>query len=392
MNPAYRRAALAVTIALGMLSVVPAVAFAANPACGTTIMSNVTLTADMDCTASGTDGIIFGKKGLTLNLNGHTIWGPTGADSYSGVNTNDKKHVTVKNGTISDFGYAGLYLVQSVGGTFKNLTIHGDDDDSSPDGVYVYYGSSNVLNNLTIDNFYIGIDMYGSAHNWVTNNHITNSYYGIYDEYNSLDTFINNYAEYSYAGFYEDYSGGQTWKNNVANGDELGGYYGFYFDCYEYGIVTAIGNETWGNSNNYGFYVYECYDYYNSSTAPSLLRGNYSHDNPGEAYGFYDYYSIRAVWENNVSKRNGSYGFYMDYPGFVVFRWNIANRNGDDGIYATDNYGSGYGNYASFVGNKANYNEDYGIDADYGISNASGNKAKGNGNAPDNCYNVDCNV
>jgi parallel beta-helix repeat protein len=391
MNPAYRRAALAVTIALGMLSVVPGVAFAAQPSCGDTLMANTTLTADLDCSAYAGTALYMGKKGITLNLNGHTIWGWTGDDSYDGVDTNDKKHTTIKNGTIADFDIA-VYLNQSVGGTVKNLTLDGSGTDTNDYGVYVYYGTSNTINNLDIDAFDEGIDMYGSAHNWVTNNHITNSSYGIYTEYESLDTFVNNYAEYDYAGFYEDYGGGQTWKNNVANGDELTGDYGFYFDCDEYGIITATGNETWGNDDGYGFYFYYCYDYYNSSTPPSIIKNNYSHDNVDGTYGFYDYYSIRAVWENNVSKRNDSYGFYMDYPGYVVFRWNIANRNGDDGIYATDNYGSGYGNFASFVGNKANYNEDYGIDADYGITNASGNTAKGNGNAPDNCYNVDCNV
>jgi parallel beta-helix repeat protein len=389
MKPAYRRAALGVALALGMLGLIPGVAFAAQPSCGDTLMTNTTLTGDLDCSGYNGTALYMGKKGITLNLNGYTIWGYSGDDSASGVDTNYKKHTTIKNGTIVDFEN-GVYLNQSVGGTVKNLDIDGSDDDGT--GVYVDYGTSNTINNVDIDGAYYGFYMYGSAHNWVTNNHITGATYGLYSEYESLDTFVNNFAEdYSYAGFYEDYGGGQTWKNNRAHGDG-GAYYGFYFDCYEYGIVTAIGNETWGNYYYYGFYLYECYDYYNSNTAPSLMKNNYSHDNTSEAYGFYDYYSIRSVWEGNVAKRNGSYGFYMDYPGYIVFRWNIANRNGDDGIYATDNYGSGYGNFASFVGNKANYNEDYGIDADYGISNASGNKAKGNGNAPDNCYNVDCNV
>lgn len=383
----FQRISLSVAVALGMLAMVPGAVFAAQPACGDTLMANTTLTADLDCSAYGGTALYMGKKGITLNLNGYTIWGFTGDDSYDGVDTSDKKHTTIKNGTIANFDVA-VYLNQSVGGTVKNLDITGDDGGSGDTGVYVYYGTTNTINNLDIDGAYYGFYLYGSANNWITNNDITDSTYGLYGEYEVGDHIVNNYAEYDYAGFYEDYNGHQWYEDNTANGDVDGGSYGFYMDCDEYGLITMINNTATGNSS-YGFYVYYCYDYYNSSPSNhSLFQGNVANDN--DSIGFYDYYSINGVWQSNIAKRNGDEGFYMEYPGFVIFKWNIANRNGSDGIYAYNNYSSIY-NFTTFANNKANYNDDYGIDGEYGISGASGNIARYNGNAPDNCYNVDCN-
>ncbi len=137
MNPKFRRAAFGVALALSMLGVVPSVAFAAQPSCGDTIMTNVTLTADLDCSAHTGDGITFGKKGLTLNLNGYTIWGPDGEDDYRGVYTNAKKNVTVKNGTLDGWDTA-VSVVNTVGGTFKKLTILDTAFDEDYDvGIYV---------------------------------------------------------------------------------------------------------------------------------------------------------------------------------------------------------------------------------------------------------------
>jgi parallel beta-helix repeat protein len=386
----FTRAALSIAVALGMLATVPAAVFAAQPNCGDTIYVNTTLTADMDCTGLGSGAAIYmGRKGITLNLNGHTIWGPTGSDGAEGVDTNYKKHTTVKNGTISDF-QEGIYANQSVGGTFKNLDIHCDNDDNYPDGVYVSYGVGNILNNITIDSWcYVALDFYGSAENWVTNNNITEATYGIYSEYDSNDHVSGNYFEYTYAGIYDDYSSHNVYSSNRLNGDELGASYGFYLDCDDYGWVKLLNNETWGNQD-YGFYTYYCYDDSNEQYG-STITGNSSHDNVDGGYGFYDDYSINTTWSGNSAKRNDSFGFYFDTPGLVAFNNNVANHNGDDGIYAYENYGTGYGNFASFRNNIANYNEDYGINADYGIANASGNTAHNNGNSPDDCYNVDCN-
>jgi parallel beta-helix repeat protein len=388
MKPAYKRAALALMVALGMLSVVPGVAFAANPACGTTIMSNVTLTSDMDCSASGTDGLIFGKKGLTINLNGYTLWGPDGDDDYDGIDTDGKKNVTVKNGTIARWGYA-VYVYATVGGTFKNLTIIGDAE-THEEGIYVYYGANNLVTNNTVDDVGYGIDVEYSAGNWITNNTVTDAYDAFYGYLGQGDRFIGNRAiGYSDTGFYDEYGANNTYNNNRADPDGDGGGYGFYFYCYEYGWVTAKNNWTANNSDD-GFYIYECYDYYSySSFQASVISGNTSVDNDDN--GFYDYYSLQAKYMNNTANRNGDDGFYFDYPGGLTVTGNTANRNDSDGM---EFYDMGYGNYGNpkvVSNNTTNRNGDYGILADYGIGNATGNKARNNGTSPDDCWNVPCN-
>jgi parallel beta-helix repeat protein len=388
MKPAYKRAALGAVVAMAMLSVVPGVAFAAQPSCGDTLMANTTLNADLDCSGYNGTALYMGKKGIVLNLNGHTIWGYTGDDNNEGVDTNYKKHTVIKNGTIANFDI-GVYLEQSVGGTVKNLTLMGEGSDPNDYGMYIYYGTTNTITNVHSDGNNEGFDFYGSAENWVTNNRVVNSEYGIYSEYDSNDHVSGNYFEYSYAGIYDDYSSHNVYTNNVANGDELGGSYGFYMDCDDYGWVKLINNETWGNDDGYGFYTYYCYDDSNIQYG-STVTGNSAHDNVDGTDGFYDTYSINSTFSGNSAKRNDGFGFYLDYPN-IYFNNNVANRNGEDGIYATDNYGTGYGNFLSFNNNTANYNDSYGINADYGIANASGNVAHGNGNAPDDCYNVDCN-
>ena len=390
MKPAYTRAVLGSVLALGMLGVVPGVAFAANPTCGTTIMQDTTLTADMDCSGYNGDGIIFGKKGLTLNLNGHTIWGTDGDDDNNGVWTNYKKNVTVKNGTLDGWGNA-VYAENTVNGTFKNLKLRDTANDEPYDeGIYVYEGGNNLVTNNNSDGVGYAIDVEYSSHNWVTNNVAKNGYESFYASYEQSDHITGNKAiGYSDYGFYDYESGDQVYNNNQADPDGDGGSYGFYLECDEYGWITVTNNWTTGNTS-YGIYIYECYDYYAySSFQSSVISGNVSNDNPG--YGFYDYYSLQAKWTNNTAKRNGSYGFYLDYPGGYVINGNVANKNGNEGIYLTDmGYGS-YGNPKSVSNNTANGNDGYGIYADYGVGNGTGNSASNNSTSPDDCWNIDCN-
>jgi parallel beta-helix repeat protein len=383
------RIGLSAAVALGMLSLVPGAAFAAAPSCGDTLMVSTTLHADLDCSAyNSTDVLTLGKAGITLNLNGFTIKGYNGSDSYSAVYSS-KNNVTVKNGTITGSFY-GVYTVGGNGITVKKLTVTGDPADSTSEGIYLYAGIGHTVANNTADGYYYGIDVEYSANDWITGNTVTNSTYGVYIYEDSFDHVSGNKSTADYAGFYDDYSGGQTYSNNIADGDSNAALYGFYLDCNSSGWLTATGNTAKYN-NDYGFYIYECYDESNmNSGQTTLISGNKALDNGDDAYGFYDYYSIYATWSGNVAKRNASVGFYLDYPGHDVFKVNTANNNGDDGIYATDNYGPAFA-FKTFANNTANNNSDYGLDAESAIPNGTGNVAHNNGYSPDECYNVFCN-
>jgi parallel beta-helix repeat protein len=392
----FQRVGLSVAVALGILAMVPGAVFAAAPACGDTLYVNTTLTADLDCSGYAGTALYMGKKSITLNLNGYTIWGWTGNDSYYGVDTNYKKWTTIKNGTIANFGF-DVYLNQSVGGKVKNLTLTGDPADSDDYGIYVDYGTTNKIDNNDINGFNEGMYVEYSAENWITNNNVTgdavNGYPddGFYLYYETGDHLIGNTAsDYTDTGFEDSYSGHQTYQGNSADGSDSTDTYGYYLYCDEYGWVHAT-NNTATNNGEYGFYVYYCYDYYSPYEGErTIMQGNKALDNGDDAYGFYDEYSINALWDGNVAKRSGSSGFYLDYPGYVTFRNNVANRNGANGIDVEDNYSSIY-NFTSFANNTANRNGDYGIYGGYGISGASGNTAHNNVPAPDECYNVDCN-
>ena len=374
-------------LSLGLLGAVPGVTLAAQPSCGDTITANTTLTADLDCTGltgSGA-GLYFGAKNITLNLNGHTILGPVGDDNNTGVDTNYKKNVVVKNGTIANFETA-LLENYSVAGTFKNLKITGDPADSTSTGVYIYYGADNTFDKINVKDTYYGFYGYGSGGNWVTNSRMTGVVYGLYDEYENGDHWIGNYTEYSYAGFYEDYSGNQVYQGNTANGTPGSGSYGFYFDGDDYGWYQIINNTAKGNSS-YGFYTYYLYEDNNAAGPISQITGNTANHND---YGFYDEQSQYALWSNNKANHNDDYGFYLYTSGYAIFKNNVANNNGGDGIYLYDNY-SPYYTPAVVNDNTANYNTDYGIESDYGQPGAQGNVAHHNGNAPDDCWNINCN-
>lgn len=73
---------------------------AGDPACGSTITASVTLTADMNCIAG--DGIVIGRDGLVVNLNGFKI---LGTSTGSGISVSSHNTVTIENGVISGFDF-----------------------------------------------------------------------------------------------------------------------------------------------------------------------------------------------------------------------------------------------------------------------------------------------
>jgi len=373
---ASARVVLGAAVSFGMLAMVPGVALAASPACGDTITSNTTLSADMDCSGYAGDALSFGANKITLNLNGHTITGPAGYDGYSGIDTDGYKKGTITNGTIANYTY-GVDLDSSNRMTVSKLTISGENDGSDS-GIYLYGGVSNVINKVTVTGVEDGLYLEDGASTQVTNNTVSATDDGLYAEYETADTISNNKFTADNA-VYDDYSQRQTYSNNTA----VGTTYGFYLDCDGYGKVTLSGN-TANNTTSYGFYVYECYDDANYAGGPgtgSQITGNTA--NNGD-YGFYDYYGYNEVWKNNTANDNSGYGFYFEYSASAKATGNTALRN-DEGFYLEENYS--YENFYDFSSNTAKKNTDYGFYAEYGTP-GSGNVAKKNGT---NCYNVDCN-
>src|SRR4029453_12421903 len=101
-------AALLVSFAL---SGTPAVA-APAVTCGSTVTTDVTLTADLHCPSG--DGIILGSN-VTLDLGGHSLVGA--GSSGVGVQTSLlSEGNTIRNGTIEEWGTGILLQEQNPGG------------------------------------------------------------------------------------------------------------------------------------------------------------------------------------------------------------------------------------------------------------------------------------
>ena len=378
---ASARVILGAVVSFGMLAMVPGVAFAAQPACGDTLMANTTLTADLDCSAYAGNALTLGKNGIKLNLGGHTLTGYTGDDTNAAVYT-ERKDTTITNGTIQDAGYS-VYLYGAKGTTVSSLTLNAEAIASTKDlGVYVEYGVNNTVSHVTTNGQYYGIFLYGSASNSVSYNTTTADDIGIYSEYDSRDTFSHNTTHAPY-GIYNDYSGGSSYLYNTTNG---GAGDGMYIDCDDYGPATVIGN-TSNNNGDEGIVTYYCYVDPPGAPEPTLVMGNTANGNA--SYGFYDYYSIGATFTKNTANSNGSDGFYFDYPGDHHITRNVAKHNTDSGIELADNYGIGYGVPADISRNVLKWN-DYGIYANYAVPDGvcHGNTIRHN--TTDDFFSVNC--
>jgi hypothetical protein len=349
-----RRLSLVATLVFGLLGLVPGIASAA-PACGDTIMHNTTLHADLDCTAltSGT-GLTFGKPGLVLDLNGHTILGHVGVDTATGVYT-DMNNDTIENGTIQNFGAYQIDVYEANHTVVTHVHLIGDGSNSS-EGIYTEYGGADVYRHITSDMNYYGLDFYGSGGNLVSHNKITNAYYGVYTEYETADRFVKNVSVGNQYGFYDDYGNRVLWRANTANAN----FDGLYIDCDSYGPARIIGNVANQNSDD-GIYAYECFWDVGSSAEATLIKGN-------------------------LANSNGSYGIDAEDPFAYSIIGNTTNKNSDTGLYIEDNYG--YYQVNNVANNTANNNSYYGIYADYFVPFSSGNSA--GGNPTQNCFNIVC--
>jgi hypothetical protein len=101
-------------VALTLIGAAPA---AAQPACGEVITQNTTLTADLDC--QGSDGLVIGAPGITLDLGGHRI-----STYVTAVRNPGYADVTIRNGSIS-FDTRGIVLTGATGNTIRDILIEG---------------------------------------------------------------------------------------------------------------------------------------------------------------------------------------------------------------------------------------------------------------------------
>jgi hypothetical protein len=266
----------AMVLALGgAVALSPTSAFAAaQPHCGDTIKHDVTLTRDLDCSGSATNGLVVGADHVNINLNGHKIIGP--ASSNYGVYLNGYDSVTVRNGTIKGFSF-GVYGNYSSKVVLSNLKINLKGDNEYF-GVYLEFGQNPHIDGVTVDNAQFGFylddnDGLVLTHSAVTGNKRTSTF-GVYDVLSAgkIDHFKANGA------YYGAYVGGPT-----------PGY--------------SISHSTFNNAGYAGVYV---------SNSTPLTQNRYTLTsntaNDSDSYGFYATYDTKG--SGNKAKGAGTKNFY----------------------------------------------------------------------------------
>jgi parallel beta-helix repeat protein len=248
---------LLVALALGGTALaVPSVA-AANPACGATVTHNVTLTSDMDCSASATNGINVGKPGITINLNGHTLTGPGSGNccNLGIVNTTGYDKVTVENGTVKDY-FDAVQFYYTTGTRILHFMALGNngglDVENSQDGVIDH---STVSRN-TAD----GIHLLGNNNVKVTSSTASHNGLDGVDDNQSLGTLDHVTANANGGwGVYVDHpatSGGKyyTIENSTANTNFQSGFQiADNFPTYLYQAIVL--DNTANDNGQYGFFA-----------------------------------------------------------------------------------------------------------------------------------------
>lgn len=121
-----RRLAAALVIALGVLVQTAETASGQAVQCGQVITEDTTLDSDLSCPL-GSNGLVVGADGVTIDLNGHEVAGavfPGGAGGVGIDNSAGYDGVTVRDGSVRGFG-RGVVLTDASDNRVAGLRVDG---------------------------------------------------------------------------------------------------------------------------------------------------------------------------------------------------------------------------------------------------------------------------
>ena len=156
------RIAVAVALVAAAGLWLPAAAYASHLTCGQTVTTNTTLDSDIGpCTSYG---LVVGANGITIDLNGHRIFGTSAVNDKAGVYLLNKVGVVVRNGTVTDFDI-GVAIEGGSRNTVTGINAQhniGGSGGIGGDGIALLSTRSNsVVDNRTVDNGpFSGIGVY----------------------------------------------------------------------------------------------------------------------------------------------------------------------------------------------------------------------------------------
>ena len=321
-------------------------ASAAHVACGTTITANTTLHSNIG-PCSG-DGIIIGANNITLNLNGHEIFGTPGdgGGNQAGIRVPFKSGVSIVGksqrgqsaGTVRGFD-AGVFVNGGSANTVRNLVVR---DNIGP------LDSNSLLGD--------GIVVFKSPDNQIVDNVVRNN--GRFDGIGVLGLGANN----------------NTIRGNIVEGNvgiseaespPVGpGFIPHYINAPGHGIIVNhfLDQPVETNGVIYGNKVMDniirrnnAAGISNVSNHDGVIAGNIVEDNALQLYRDLDRWFGNFLPPGDGIGLTAGLGEPFNAPQNVLVRDNITNHNGLGGIFT-----QGVGN--RIVNNQAFHNGAIGID------------------------------
>lgn len=138
---------------------------AANVSCGQVLTTSTVLDGDVGPCAS--DGVIMGADNITLNLNGHRIYGVPSQGEGVGIRIEGRHGVQVHSGRATDFD-AGIAILGGSNNVVRKITARnnkGSFRTDFGDGIAVSSSTDNVIqnNNVIHNGPYDGIGLFGNS-------------------------------------------------------------------------------------------------------------------------------------------------------------------------------------------------------------------------------------
>ena len=131
---------------------------------------------------SSMNGIEVNADNVTIDLMGHSLIGQ-GVGAYSGIYMDGRSNVEIKNGTIRNFGGAGITEQSADGNNHRVINVRVIDNGQALgaySGIFLM-GSNNLVKDCIVDtNNGDGISVYGKGSRIIGNTCLYNSYKGIY--------------------------------------------------------------------------------------------------------------------------------------------------------------------------------------------------------------------
>lgn len=166
MKSLLRKTAVLAALTLLPLAGTVSTAGAAALACGATVTVNTVLENDVGPCQTG--GLVIGADNVTLDLNGHQVFGRPGPEDGVGIRVLGRTGVTVQNGTVHNFD-GGVVIEGGSGNRVRYITARDNIGRAGitpvGDGIAVLSSRNNTIfgNNAANNGPFAGIGVYSEV-------------------------------------------------------------------------------------------------------------------------------------------------------------------------------------------------------------------------------------